>query len=158
MIWYDEDKYRLVRFGWPLLSTVVSPHMNISIKIRSKPWLRWFFPLLLSTHVSVSLNIWEHCIRAPSKHMRYWEIHPRRPSEISLDPRDFLRPQRFTETWEISPWAWSFQVSRYFLGVGDGSPNTSQVLMEYGHSLIINLSTGTGSGNPSLWTGKSWQC
>ena len=33
-------------------------------------------------------------------------------------------------------------------------PNTSRVLVEYGHSLIINLSTVSGSENPSLWTGK----
>ena len=40
-------------------------------------------------------------------------------------------------------------------GGGDGFPNTSRVLVEYGHSLIIiNLSTGSGSENPSLWTGK----
>ena len=41
---------------------------------------------------------------------------PRRP------PTDFFRPQRFPETRDISPPAWPFQVSRYFLGVGDGSP------------------------------------
>ena len=28
--------------------------------------------------------------------------------------------------------------------------------MEYGHSLIINVSTGRWSGNPALWTGKDW--
>ena len=39
-------------------------------------------------------------------------------------------------------------------GRGDGFPNTSRVLVEDGHSLIINFSTGSGSGNPSLWTGK----
>ena len=44
------------------------------------------------------------------------------------------------------------------MGVGDGFPNTSRVLVEYGHSLIIRLSTGSGSENPSLWTGKDWQC
>ena len=31
-----------------------------------------------------------HCIRAPPRQGRYWEIHPRRP-------RDFLRPERFPE-------------------------------------------------------------
>ena len=35
-------------------------------------------------------------------------------------------------------------------GGGDGFPNTSRVLVEYGHSLIINLSTGSGSENPSV--------
>ena len=44
------------------------------------------------------------------------------------------------------------------MGIGDGFPNTSRVLVEYGHSLIIRLSTGSGSENPSLWTGKDWQC
>ena len=39
-------------------------------------------------------------------------------------------------------------------GRGDRFPNTSRVLVEDGHSLIINFSTGSGSGNPSLWTGK----
>ena len=32
------------------------------------------------------------------------------------------------------------------------------LLVENRHSLIINLSTGSGSENPSLWTGKEWQC
>ena len=32
--------------------------------------------------------------------------------------------------------------------------HTSRVLVEYGHSLIIKLSTGSGSANPSLRTGK----
>ena len=41
-------------------------------------------------------------------------------------------------------------------GGGDGFPNTSLVLVEHGHSL--NLSAGSGSGNPSLWTGKDLQC
>ena len=39
-------------------------------------------------------------------------------------------------------------------GGGDGFPNTSRVLVEYGDSLSINFSTGSGSENPSLWTGK----
>ena len=43
-------------------------------------------------------------------------------------------------------------------GGGVGFSNTSRVLVEYGHSLIIKLSTGSGSENPSLWTGKDWQC
>ena len=66
------------------------------------------------------------------------EIHPQRP-------RDFLRPER----------SW---VSGNLSAVGDGFPITSRVLVEYGHSLIINISTGSGSGNPSLWTEKDWQC
>ena len=32
----------------------------------------------------------EHCIRAPPRRGRYWEIHPRRP-------KDFPRPERFPE-------------------------------------------------------------
>ena len=43
-------------------------------------------------------------------------------------------------------------------GIVDGFPNTSRVLVEYGQSLNINFSTGSGSENPSLWTGKDWQC
>ena len=39
-------------------------------------------------------------------------------------------------------------------GGGDGFPNTSRVLVEYGQSLSINFSTGSGSENPSLWAGK----
>ena len=58
--------------------------------------------------------------------------------KISRDPRDFPRakPEGNLE------------------GRGDGFPNNSRVLVEDGHSLIINFSTGSGSGNPSLWTGK----
>ena len=52
----------------------------------------------------------------------------------SRRPRDFLRPE----------------------GGGNGFPNNSRVLLEHGHSL--NLSVGSGSENPSLWTGKDWQC
>ena len=37
---------------------------------------------------------------------------------------------------------------------GDGFLNTFRVLVENGHSIIINLSTWSGSGNPSLWAGK----
>ena len=39
-------------------------------------------------------------------------------------------------------------------GRGDGFPNNSRVLVEDGHSLIINFSTGSGSGNPSFWAGE----
>ena len=35
---------------------------------------------------------------------------------------------------------------------------TSWVFVEYGHFLIINLSSGIGSWNPSLWAGRDWQC
>ena len=44
------------------------------------------------------------------------------------------------------------RVSGNLEGGGDGF----LVLVEYGHSLIINLSTGSASGNPSMW--KDWQC
>ena len=37
-------------------------------------------------------------------------------------------------------------------GEGDQFPDTSLVLLEYGHSLIMNLSTGRGSENHSLCT------
>ena len=41
-------------------------------------------------------------------------------------------------------------------GEGDQFPNNiSCVLLEYGHSLVINLSSGRGSENPSLCTGKN---
>ena len=55
--------------------------------------------------------------------------------EISWDPRDFPRakPEGNLE------------------GRGDGFLNTSRGLVEYGHSLIINLSTGSGSENPFRW-------
>ena len=46
------------------------------------------------------------------------------------------------------------QDPRNLEGGGDGFPNTSRDLVEYGHSLSINFSTGSGSGNPSLWAGK----
>ena len=39
-------------------------------------------------------------------------------------------------------------------GGGDGFPNTSRVLVEHRQSLSISFSTGSGSENPSLWTGK----
>ena len=43
------------------------------------------FIMMFSDNILV--NIMEHCIRAPSKRVRYWEIHPR-------CPRDFPRPER----------------------------------------------------------------
>ena len=63
----------------------------------------------------------------------YWEIHPRRP-------RDFPRakPKGNLEA------------------AGDVCPNTSRVLVVYGYSLI-NLSAGSGSGNPNMWAGKDWR-
>ena len=87
------------------------------------------------------------CIRAPPRRGRYWEIHPRRP-------KDFSRVEENLE------------------GGGDGLPNTSRVLVEYGHSLGINFSTGNtgiqeilpcGQGridsvkiNPSLRMMREW--
>ena len=43
------------------------------------------------------------------------------------------------------------------MGRGDGFPNTSRVFVEHGHYLVINFSTGSGSGNPSLWAGSLLQ-
>ena len=66
-------------------------------------------------------------------------------------------PQRFPETREISRGRSPREISRVegnLEGGGDGFPNTSRVLVEYGHSLIINISAENGSENPSLWTGK----
>ena len=58
--------------------------------------------------------------------------------------RDFLRP------W-VAP-----RDPREILRVwGNGFSNTSQVLVDYRHSLIINLSTGSGTENPSLSTESS---
>ena len=39
-------------------------------------------------------------------------------------------------------------------GGGDGFPNTSGVLVEYGHSPHHQFIFKDGSGNPSLWAGK----
>ena len=47
-----------------------------------------------------------------------------------------------------------YRVSGNLSAVEDGFPNTSRVLVEHGHSLTINLSTGSGSENPSMWPGK----
>ena len=94
--------------------------------------------------------------------------------KISRDPRDFPRAkpegnlegrgksERFSEAVGFAP-----RDPRDFPrakpegnpkgnleGGGDGFSNTSRVLVEYGHSLIIKLSTGSGSANPSLRTGK----
>ena len=65
--------------------------------------------------------------------------------------------KRFPETREISRGRSPREISRVegnLEGGGDGFPNTSRVLVEYGQSLSINFSTGSGSENPSLWTGK----
>ena len=60
--------------------------------------------------------------------------------EISGDPRDFPR--------EI------LRVEGNLEGGGDGFPNTSRVLVEYGHSPHHQFIYRDGSGNPSLWAGK----
>ena len=75
------------------------------------------------------------CIRAPPKRGRYWEIHPRRLW-------DFLRPKD----------------PRTLEGGGDVFPNTFLVLVEYGHSPHHQSYPKDGSGNPSPYTGKDWQC
>ena len=68
--------------------------------------------------------------------------------EVSGNPS--LTSERFPETQEreIS------RVEGNLEGGGDGFPNTFRVLVEHGQSLSINFSTGSGSENPSLWTGK----
>ena len=53
--------------------------------------------------------------------------------KISRDPRDFPRVEGNLEDG------------------GDGFANTSRVLVEYGHSLSINFTAGSGPENPSLW-------
>ena len=40
--------------------------------------------------------------------------------------------------------------------LGDGFPNSSRVMLEHGHSLIIKFTAGSGSANSSLWTGKDF--
>ena len=48
-------------------------------------------------------------------------------------------------------------------GIGKSIPDAREGNLEfwwstdYGHSLTINLSTGSGSGNPSLWAGSLLQ-
>ena len=66
-------------------------------------------------------------------------------------------PERFPETREISRGRSPKEISRVegnLEGRGDGFPNTFRVLVEHGQSLSINFSTGSGSGNPSLWCGQ----
>ena len=66
-------------------------------------------------------------------------------------------PERFPEARKISRERSPREILRVegnLEGGGDGFPNTSRVLVEYGHSLIIKLSAGSGSANPSLQTGK----
>ena len=58
-------------------------------------------------------------------------------------------PERFPETRGRSPREIS-RVEGNLEGGGDGFPNTSRVLVEHGQSLVINFSTGSGSGNPCL--------
>ena len=66
--------------------------------------------------------------------------------EVFVDPSP--TPRRFHKTLEIS------RVEGNLEGGGDGFPNTSRVLMEYGHSPHHQSIYSDGSGNPSLWTGK----
>ena len=100
-----------------------------NICLRRPPWLHIFFS-------ESKLAAWLSSQLIVSVLHQNSEIHPQRP-------RDFLRPER----------SW---VSGNLSAVGDGFPITSRVLVEYGHSLIINISTGSGTGNPSLW--EDWQC
>ena len=90
----------------------------------------------------------EENVRTPPKRGRYWEIHPRRP-------RDFPRPERFPEGEARGKSRGSREISR---AEGVGFPNTSQVLVECGHSPHHQFIYRDGSGNPSLWAGKDWQC
>ena len=66
-------------------------------------------------------------------------------------------PKRFPETREISRGRSPREISRVegnLEGGGDGFPNTSRVLVEYGHSPHHQFIYRDGSGNPSLWAGK----
>ena len=92
------------------------------------------------THIYIYIHaVHTQCICAPPKRGRYWEIQP-------WIPRDFPRPERFSS------------VEGNLKGGGDGFPNTSPVLLEYGHSPPHQFICRDGSGNPSLWAGKDWQC
>ena len=71
--------------------------------------------LLLSAAISLKFNFTGHSTAIypysnKTKWGRYWEIHPQRPRKIS-------------------------RVSGNLLGVGDGFPNTSFVLVEHGYNL-----------------------
>ena len=69
-------------------------HINPrAIHLVAAPTSRLLAPLLASgaktnQHLTAHQPL-AHCIRAPPRGGRYWEIHPRRP--ISRDPRDFPR-------------------------------------------------------------------
>ena len=66
-------------------------------------------------------------------------------------------PKRFPETRDISRGRSPREISRVegnLEGGGDGFPNTSRVLVEYGHSPHHQFIYRDGSGNPSLWAGK----
>ena len=61
------------------------------------------------------------------------------------------QPKRFPDTREISRGRSPCEISRVegnIEGEGDGFPNSSRVLVEYGHSFIINFCTGSGLENP----------
>ena len=79
--------------------------------------------------------------------------HSTKTREVLGNPSPM--PKRFPETRGKS--RGSREISRAegnIEGGGDRFPNTSRVLVEHGQSLSINFSTGSGSENPSLWTGK----
>ena len=75
----------------------------------------------------------------------------------SIETREVLgnpspTPERFPETREMSrPWN-PRDISRYFLGFA----NISRVLVEYGHSIIINAILGRRSGNPLMYAKAYW--
>ena len=85
-------------------------------------------------HTSSALNIDSVKINTSLLMMREWVVHPRQP-------RDFPRPERCPEgeargksrgSRGAKPTA-----EENLEGGGDGFPNTSRVLVEHGHSLII---------------------
>ena len=68
-------------------------------------------------------------------------------------------PKRFLDLREISRGRSPREISRVegnLEGGGDGFPNTSRVLVEYGHSPHHQFIYRDGSENPSLWAGKDW--
>ena len=93
-----------------------------------------------------------HCIRAPPRRGRYWEIHPRRP-------RDFPRPERNLEgrgkSWGRRGW-----ISQYFPSFGGVRTFSSSSILSLGMEKEIHP---CGQGridsvkiNPSLLMMRKW--
>ena len=100
-------------------------------------------------------------LKTTSRSVRCFTLYPcsTKTREVLGNPSPTA--ERFPETREISRGRSPREISRVegnLEGRGDGFPNISRVLVEHGQSLSINFLTGSGSEDPSLWTGKDWQC